>query len=303
MNASRSVPDRDRPLLSRRALFGAGGVVSLGLLAAACGGDSGAEAPGRVGNAPSPTPLPSEDAPDDVIYLRTAASVEYSIIGLYADIRELDVLDAELEPALDEFVRRHESNADELNELIESNGGEAWTCANPWLEERFTGPIVQLIADGQGDIRPASDDPTRDAFNVLTAFENLAGATYQQMVAQLSSADLRQVAAELAGGTVRRGAFLAYTATGTPDGYIFPEISGAPPEESEEEEGAEAGDEEGGATIEPMYAMSTRFGDLAAVNLTVGAPNADGAREAFMLETPADNSYIYGDSTCPPSDA
>lgn len=301
MNASRSAPDADHPLLSRRALFGAGGLVSLGMLAAACGGDSGSDAPGRVGNAPPPTPLPAEDAPDDALYLRTAASFEYTIIGLYGDLRALDALSADLDPTLDEFVRRHQDNADELNELVESIGGEAWTCANPWLVERFTGPIVELITNGRDDVEDPSDDPTRDVFNSLTAFENLAGATYQQMVAQLSATDLRQVAAELAGASVRRGAFLAYTATPTPESYFDPEISGALHEESGDEDDEEA--EEAAAPIEKMYAMSTPFGDLAAINLTVGAPNPDGARQSFMLETPADNSYIYDDSACPPADA
>lgn len=306
MNDAHASTDRDRSLLSRRTLFGAGGVVSLGILAAACGGESSGEGPGRVGNAPTPTPLPNEDELDDVLLLRTAASVELTIVGLYEDIRALDVLDSELSTTLDEFVRRHESNADRINELVESDGGEAWTCANPWLVDRFTGPIVELIAGTENDNPPPSDDQTRDAFNTLTSFENLAGATYQQLVAALSTPERRQTAAELAAGSVRRGSFLAYTATGTPDGYVHPEISGAPPEEEESEDGAEgdaAAEDEGGSAIAPVYAMTERFGSLAAVTLTVGAADQDGARQSFMLETPADNSYIYSDSECPPSQA
>ena len=70
----------------RRFLQTSGLTVALGALVAACGGDSAEEgAPGRVGYAPAATPLPTVET-NDVVYLRTATSIEQTLVETYERI-------------------------------------------------------------------------------------------------------------------------------------------------------------------------------------------------------------------------
>ncbi len=74
-------------------------------------------------------------------------------------------------------------------------------------------------------------------------------------------------------------------ATGAPEGYVNPQLLG---EDLVIEEGA----------LTPICAIPTQFGSLAPIPITVGAPNEAGTRFSTILETPADNSYIYDGMTC-----
>ena len=79
--------DEPRRLDRRRLLQSGGLTVALGALVAACGGDDSAEegAPGRVGYAPPATPLPTVET-NDIVYLRTATSIEQTLVETYQRI-------------------------------------------------------------------------------------------------------------------------------------------------------------------------------------------------------------------------
>ena len=83
--------------VGRREAFKIGGLtVSLAALVAACGDDrTGDTAPGRVGNAPKVEALP-DYAVNDVVLLRTASSVENTIVLIYESAQELGVFEGEM---------------------------------------------------------------------------------------------------------------------------------------------------------------------------------------------------------------
>ncbi len=45
--------------------------------------------------------------------------------------------------------------------------------------------------------------------------------------------------------------------------------------------------------IIPQYAVTSQFGSVAQFELIVGAPDENGTRTSFNLQTPAENSYVY----------
>jgi hypothetical protein len=102
--------------LSRRRLFELGATsVGLAALLAACGNDED-PAPGRVGNAPEETDMPTTEV-NDVVYLRTLTSLEYSILAVYEALSEIDGLDEDVTALLARFSDDHRSAADTFAEL------------------------------------------------------------------------------------------------------------------------------------------------------------------------------------------
>ncbi len=272
--------------LSRRRLLQAGGLAaSVGVLLAACGDDDEAE-PGRVGYAPAATPLPTVEK-TDAVWLRTAMSLEYTTLEVYRRMTEMGVLDAAAQTLVDRFVEDHTAHIEALGPLIASAGGEPYECANAWYIERTVDPIfTQITGDESKDIAP-SDDPARDLMTVSNGWESMMGATYQQMVEVLTKPELRGDVMTIGVEEARQAAAMAMLATGTPEGYVSPVllIGEAP-----------TPDETG---LFKAYAIPTRFGSLAAIEVVVGARSAAGTRAPFTLETPADNSLIYEGMTCP----
>ena len=51
-------------------------------------------------------------------------------------------------------------------------------------------------------------------------------------------------------------------------------------------------DEDG---IPERYAIESRFGSVAQAELMIGAPNDVGVRQTFLLQPPAENSYVYNE--------
>ena len=271
-------PSTSAPTIGRRRLLRDGSiVVSLGALIAACGEDrQGLEDPGRVGVAPPRDTLPDVTV-DDVVLLRTAQSLEFTAIAVYDVAAGLGVLGADELRLVERFVADHTEHADQVGALITAAGGTEFRCPNPWYMDRIVGPIVEAI-DG-------SDDVLRDVFQIAYALESVAGATYQLFVSKLTDPDLRQAAASIAADESRHAAAIAIAATGSPDGYVDPELVG--------------GDEAVGDDGVPMlFALRSGFGRLGGTSVYVGARDADGARFNITIQTPADNSYVYDHLSC-----
>ncbi|MDX2380875.1 MAG: hypothetical protein QNM02_14075 [Acidimicrobiia bacterium] len=257
----------------RRDAFRLGGIgLSVAAIAAACGDDRGGDtAPGRVGYAPTPEPLPPFPV-DDSVYLRTSTSVEVTIVDVYSELLAGGELGADVAAAVTELVTRHQVLVEQLSELTSAAGGTPWPCANPWMVDRLIAPIRATIAE--------SDDPARDLRNLAISLENVAAATHQSFTRLLSVPELRPGTAGAAAVDSRNAATLVIL-TGGPEAYVSPAI-----------DGGEVPRVDG---IPEQFAITSRFGSLAQFELVVGAPDENGTRTTYLLNTPAENSYIYNE--------
>lgn len=271
-------PSSAAPVIGRRRLLRDSSiVVSIGALVAACGEDrQGLQDPGRVGVAPPRATLPDVEL-NDVVLLRTAQSIEYTAIEVYGVAAGLGVLDARTTRLVERFVADHTEHAEEVGALITAAGGEEFRCANPWYMDRIIGPTLDAVE--------GTDDLLRDVLNIAYALESVAGATYQLFVRKLTEPDLRVAAASIAADESRHAAALAIAATGSPAGYVDPELLG----------GDEAVGDDG---IPELFALRSAFGRLGGTSLYVGPLDADGARYNVTIQTPADNSFVYDHLSC-----
>ena len=286
------------PSFTRRALLRAGGVASLGALVAACGDRGGDAAPGRVGQAPVVTDRPTGEV-DDLLLLRTAQSLEYTAIAVYERFGEEGLIKGEYAEPFERFVGDHRKHAGILGGLIDDADGEQFECPNPWLMERAVAPILDNILGNEAQDIPESDNPARDATSTALAFENLAGATYQSVVAFLSARPLRAELMRIAAQEVRHASVIAMLRTSTPKAFVSPLVA-APVEASDEtattpmaEDAATASD----GTPTP-YVLTNRFGELGAATLVIGKANEAGTRFTATVETPRENSFIYEEMRC-----
>ena len=270
-------------LLSRRNLLRAGGVVSLGALVAACGGES-SDAPGRVGYAPQPTPLPTAEV-NDAVLLRTGASYQYTAIETFQRILDEGLVDDSYTPIIERLIDDHTADAEYVNTLVTDVGGEPFECPNPWLHERLVEPIFVAINGDEAEGIAPSDDPQRDALNVVWCMENMLTATFQALAAELSTAELRRDVVSVATTDARHAAFVAYTVTGSPEGYVDPALTSTEP-------ATEA------VSYPTQFSITSTFGSLTAYALRLGTPDAAGAIPLVTFETPAENAYVYDYESC-----
>ena len=257
----------------RDALRLGGLTVSVAALVAACGDDrSGDDAPGRVGYAPPITDPP--DYPiDDAVLLRTASSLELTMVDVYETILDADVLEGDQIALVERLIVDHQRVADEMGGLTESVGGTAWECTNPWYMSRLVEPLLAAV---QG-----SDDPMRDVLNSANALESIAAATHQTLTLDLT--DEAASAATIAAATLEsRHAAAIVAASRGADGYVSPTIGG----------GGVQSDAEG---IPFKFAITDRFGSTGQIELVVGAPDENGVRQTFILQTPSLNALIYNE--------
>ena len=260
--------------LGRRDALKVGGLaVSLAAIAAACGNDRGGDDDaGRVGSAPPITDPPSYSV-DDSVLLRTASSLEYTVINAYLQMRALGGIDADIDELLGTFLANHQAVADEMGELTVAAGGEAWTCTNQWYMDRSISPMMASIA--------SSDNPQRDMFNLSVALENLAASTHQAFSIRLTEPDAQTASLTAAKLESRQSALMVTTGRG-PDGYVSPGIDGAdvPP------------DADG---IPQAFAITAQFGSIGQAELVLGAADENGVRTTYVVQIPAENSYIYNE--------
>ena len=271
-------PALPNPSINRRALLRNGGLVlGAGVVLAACGENvAGTTEPGRIGYAP-PGSEPPEAEVNDVVLLRTAQSVEYTIIDLYTSFVDMGAFDGAAAALIDRLIADHTEHAATLGELITGAGGEEFACANPFVQQRIVTPVQTAVED--------SDDVARDALNTAYAMESWAAATYQDMVGSLTTTELRQTAMTIGASENRGAAAVAIQATGAPEAYFSPALFGD-----------EVLPDESGFPV--PYAIVAAFGQLGTIELVVGQRNAEGARTTVTLQTPAENSFAYEYMSC-----
>jgi hypothetical protein len=264
----------DHTSYRRRDALKLGGLtISAAAFLAACGARTGDSAPGRVGFAPPIEEL--EDYPvDDAVLLRTASSLELTAIAVYEAVLATGLLDAEVTALVERLIEDHQMIADQMGELTESVGGVAWECTNPWYMSRTVEPLLAAVL--------ASDNPVRDIINTAVVLENVAAGTHQTLTIQLEDADA--AAATIAAATLesRHSAYIVAVARG-PEGYVSPLIDG---------DGDSPSDVDG---VPQKFSITTRFGSTGQAELVAGAPDVNGVRETFIVQTPSLNSWIYNE--------
>jgi hypothetical protein len=260
--------------LARRDALRLGGMgVSLAAFIAACGEDrTGDESPGRVGYAPPQTDLPTYPV-DDAVLLRTAASLERTIVAVYEEILGSDTLSDDLAALLETLIPLHEEIIAGVDELTTSVGGTPWECTNPWYVDRLIDPALAAIS--------VSDEPERDQGNLAIALEDTTAATMQMFSGMVESIEARVGLATGAADTAQHAATAALV-VGGPEAALNPDLTG----------GADA---EETPDVPTMYAMDTTFGSVAQFEVRLGPADENGVRAAFNFATPADNSYIYNE--------
>jgi hypothetical protein len=264
----------ERTNVSRREAFKIGGLtVSVAALVAACGEDRGGDtAPGRVGYAPPVTDPPDYNV-DDAVLLRTASSLENTAVSVYEQALQIEGLGEPVQTLFEQLIDNHQAVADEMGALTDAEGGIPWECTNPWLDNRLIEPVLSAIA--------SSDDPARDVFNFAVALEDLAASTHQVLSVELSSPEAKTATLNAATLESRHSAAIVIAMRG-PDGYISPAVVG---------DGVPTDDD----GVPERYAVSSRFGSVGQAELIVGSANENGVRQSFLLQTPAENSFIYNE--------
>lgn len=274
MTSSRITPTA--AALSRRELLRTGGlVVTVGTLVAACGANrTGPQSPGRLGVAPPPATLP-EGTIDDLALLRTAQSLEYTALDVYAAAAATGGLtDGELALA-ERFVADHTRHAAALGELITAAGGAEFTCANPFLTERIVQPLLGALE--------GTDDLHRDLLNIAHGFEQIAGQSYQALVVSFSDPALRKASMQIGGEELRHATVLARAIT--PGQTFAPSFFGQPEEKNAE------------GFVVP-YGIPSVFGRVSGFELVVGARDDEGSRFSVQMQTPAENTIVYDYQSC-----
>lgn len=300
--------------VGRRTFLRVGGIgVALAAVVAACDNPEQGEL-GRVGNVPPTTALPDAKV-DDIVLLRTASSLEHSIVRAYNTMIGWGVIDEPFTGFIQRFVADHEAHAKLFEQLTADAGGKPWTTSNPRIDSAVLDPILARIHDGAAATPTSkligpSDDVRRDALNVSHGLESLDGEACQAMVSELASLELRAATIAVGVASARRAALLALTINSDrPGGYtaLVAQDTASTPDTTVQQAPnttvqnvaaptTAAPDSEAPAqtAIPDVSAIPSRYGLLGPVALVVGLGDENGVRLKASLETPSLNSYVYG---------
>ncbi|MEY2974410.1 MAG: hypothetical protein RIR49_830 [Actinomycetota bacterium] len=273
-----AVPHVRDNAFDRRALLRRGGLaLSIGAIVSACAADFGGDtAPGRVGLADEPTVLP-DGVVDDVVLVRTMQSMEHSVKAALELMTSEGMYSPALQTYVDRFVADHVAAAAVMGDLAVAGGGEGYACPNTWLMDRYITPIFTAVS--------TSDDVARDARAATYALETLLAHSYQFMVGLLTVPAHRKAVMVQGASASRRSATLAMQASAGTFGVLGPGINRDAPEKDE-------------AGFPIPYAIPATFGLVSQFEVVVGAQDDEGARFSTLLQTPAENTFVYSYLSC-----
>lgn len=264
--------------LSRRELLRLGGIgaISAGMLAA-CGKQAGViddKAIASLGTVPPTTAL-AEAEVNDVVLLRTAASLEYNAIDTYKWALDQGLLTGDFAKAAEaakRFGDDHQAHADDINKLIVSLGGKSHACANERVDRLYIQPAIKLITtDG-------NPDSAKDAATLAHAFETLLAQTHQGLMPVVLSPAIRAVMIRIGGYSARRAVVLAQ--------ILNPGLGAVGPTLDAK-------------TGSPNIAsVPSAFGGLANIKVSFGPANSEGAKTPLTMETPSLNGLVYEFVAC-----
>jgi len=256
----------------RRRFLVAGGLsVATAALIASCGDDDTEPAIPQSGTAAVTTGVPDRVASDAVL-LRTASSVEQSLIGVYQSALDSGVLSGDAANAAQTFQDHHRQHATFFQGLTSDAGGQPYTEPNPALQQNVIDPATQAITDA---------GPSEEAYlNLLYALEQVGAGTYQSFVPQLSDPAIRSQLMTVGGAEARHVADLAKR---LPTGQTVPASTTATATTTTLSAGATT---TSAAASVPVYQVPGAFGQLSAIALPVGAKTTE-------IELLGPNSFIY----------
>lgn len=316
---------------SRRDALRFGGMAfSLGALAAACGEDrGGGDAPGRVGNAPAIGALPNYVI-DDAVYLRTASSVEFTVIDAYETaLGVANAIPDDLVPLIERLIEDHRSTAETMVSLTTSAGGDPWTCANPWLIDRLIAPVFEailspvvgtvtedtnivqvlgeelpiggIVVTSQGELVRIADEDDLVVGDEI-GFERFEGSVSIDVLGFAVSLETLGAAAhqELVLTNPYKPARIEHARAAALEARHASELAITTGNGDNYVAttllGEEVTRDERGAIRQ--FAIPSVFATVSQIDFIAGPGDVNGVRTGFALQTPADNSLIYNELTC-----
>jgi hypothetical protein len=187
--------------LSRRHVLAVGGFsVALAAVVAACAPD---RPPGQVpqaGVAPTTTGLPAQNITDEVL-LRTASSLEHSLVSAYDSVLQLNVLAPDVAASVRLFRDHHAEHATFFEEATRDGGGTPFTEPNAAVEASIIDPALKAIA--------AAGNQASDLTWFVYGLENVAASTFQSFVPTLHVPTLRGGMMSVGGVEARQAAVAA----------------------------------------------------------------------------------------------
>lgn len=261
----------------RRTLLRAGGVTLLGgAVLSACAADFGGDtAPGRVGLADEGAALP-DGVVDDVVLMRTMQSLEHTAVAGLTAMVDAGMYSAAQLSYIERFIADHVAASEALGEIIEAGGGEQYACPNEWVMSRYVEPILAAVE--------GTDDQLRDVRAISHGLETMLAHSYQHVVGLLDAPAHRRAAMIQGAAASRRSATLAAQSTGALHGYLGPDLADSPEKTAD------------GFPI--SYAVPSTFGRVDQIELVVGAVDDEGSRFSTLLQTPAENTFVYAYQSC-----
>lgn len=248
--------------LTRRRLFKIGGYsITAAALLAACGTTYGETGIPQAGDAPTLATAP-ENTVDDAALLRTASSLEYSVINVYTKVIDAGLLSAPHKDLAAMFRDHHRGHAAFFGELTKDVGGVAFDKPNVAFD-------TNVIAKVLSEIEQSADKPG-DMLRLAHALEGVAAATYQAFVPALAGYSNRRDIMVVGSVEARHAAALA----GALGGKITfdPAVKETPPE---------------GPNV-PIYQVPSAFGNQGLTPVILNGRKVD-------LDVPGPNSYEYAE--------
>jgi Ferritin-like domain len=264
--------------LSRRHVLAVGGFsVALAAVVAACAPDRPPAQVPQAGVAPTTTGLPEQNITDEVL-LRTASSLEHSLVGAYDSVLQLNVLPADEAASVRLFREHHAEHAIFFEKATRDGGGTPFTEPNAAMEANVIDPALKAIAD-------AGNQPS-DLTWFVYGLENVAAGTFQSFVPTLHVSSLRGEMMSV-GGVEARHAAVAST--------FIPTYTVLPPLPAAEAAATTTTSTtiKGGTTTStpanqavPVAQVPSAFGSLTAVEVAIA-----GSEDAWNILGP--NSFEY----------
>jgi hypothetical protein len=271
-------PMLDEDGLSRRRVLAVGGFsVALAAVVAACAPDRPPAQVPQAGAAPTTTGLPDQNITDEVL-LRTASSLEHSLVGAYDTVLGLNVISPDAGTTLRLFRNHHAEHATFFERATRDIGGTPFTEPNPAMQANIIDPALKAIAD-------AGNHPEDFAWFAY-GLENVAAGTFQSFVPTLDVSNLRGEVMSV-GGVEARHAAIAAT--------FIPTFTVLPPLPAEEAAATTTTSTtiKGGTTTStpanqavPVSQVPSPFGSLTAVEVAIA-----GSEDTWDILGP--NSYQY----------
>jgi hypothetical protein len=264
--------------ISRRHVLVVGGFsVAVAALVAACAPDRPPAQVPQAGLAPTTTGLPTQTITDEVL-LRTASSLEYSLVGAYDTVLGLNAISPDAGTAVRLFRNQHAEHATFFEAATRNIGGTPYTQPNSALQANVIDPALKSIAGAGND--------AADLYWFVYGLENVAASTFQSFGSTLQMPALRSDVMSVGGVEARHA---AVAATFIPTFTVLPPL----PEEEAAGTTTTATTAKGVTTTStpanqavPVSQVPGSFGTLTATEVAIA-----GEEEAWAPLGP--NSFIY----------